>query len=67
MPKDPIVEEVRKARQKHASKFGYDLKLIFEDLKKQEAKSKHKVCSFSPEVSKARPPKQSNNCVEDRL
>jgi hypothetical protein len=29
MWKDPIVEEVRKARQNHAAQFGYDFKSNF--------------------------------------
>ena len=33
---DPIVEEVRKVREKHAARFNYDVDAIFEDLKKVE-------------------------------
>ena len=36
---DPIVDEVRKARQLHARKFKYDLKAIVADLKKQQEAS----------------------------
>jgi len=36
MYRDPIVEEVRRVRQKHAAKFGYDLKKIVEDFRKLE-------------------------------
>ncbi len=32
----PIVEEVRKVRNAHAKKFGYDLKAIANDLIKQQ-------------------------------
>ena len=39
---DPIVDEVRRARDAHASKFNYDLDAIFQDLKEQEEKSGHK-------------------------
>jgi len=39
---DPIVEEVRKARQEYAAKFNYDLKSIFLDIKRQEAEYKQK-------------------------
>jgi hypothetical protein len=38
MWKDPIVEEVRKIREKHAAKFRYDLDAICRDLKEQEQK-----------------------------
>jgi hypothetical protein len=47
---DPIVEEVRKARQEYAAKFDYDLRSIFLDIKRQEAeyqKKGWKVISFS--------------------
>lgn len=39
MWKDPIVDEIHKIRQKHAQKFDFDLKAIYDDLKKQEKKS----------------------------
>jgi hypothetical protein len=34
--KDPIVEEVRKYRMEHTRRFGGDLHLICEDLRKKE-------------------------------
>ena len=33
---DPIVAEVRSARDKHAARFGYDLKKIFRDIKESQ-------------------------------
>ena len=33
---DPIVEEVRKARDAYAAQFDYDLKRMFEDLQRRE-------------------------------
>ena len=39
MKDDPIVAEVRRIRQEHAVRFGYDLDLIVEDLKAQEQAS----------------------------
>ncbi len=47
---DPIVEEVRKARQDHANKFNYDLSKICKDLKKIERKCGHKVVSLPPKL-----------------
>ncbi len=38
MLNDEIVDEVRAVREAHAAKFNYDLRAIFEDLKKSEAK-----------------------------
>lgn len=37
MLNDEIVDEVRAIREAHAAKFGYDLREIFEDLKRTEA------------------------------
>ena len=45
---DPIVEEVRAARNAHAKKFNYDLRSIAADLKKQQTKGKRKVVTLSP-------------------
>ena len=33
---DPIVEEVRKARDAYAKRFNYDLDAIYRDLKQKE-------------------------------
>jgi hypothetical protein len=52
MFKDPIVEEVRAARQKHAAQFSYDLRKIAEDLRAKEQQSGHKVVSFPPKPAK---------------
>jgi len=48
MKPDPIVEEVRKARQAHAAKFNYDIEAIFADLKQKEKTCGHRVVSRSP-------------------
>ena len=47
MWKDPIVEEVRKIREKHAAKFRYDLDAICRDLKEQEQKNGSRVVSLA--------------------
>jgi hypothetical protein len=47
---DPIVEEVRKAREEHAARFDYDLTRIFQDLKEREDKSGRKVVSLQPKL-----------------
>jgi hypothetical protein len=36
---DPIVDEVRRIRDAHASRFHYDLDAIFRDIKERERKS----------------------------
>ena len=48
MWQDPIVEEVRKARDEHAAKFDYDLKRIFEDLREQERRSGREYVTLPP-------------------
>lgn len=37
MLNDEVVDEVRAVREAHAAKFNYDLRAIYEDLKKSEA------------------------------
>ena len=37
MLNDEIVDEVRAIRRAHAAQFNYDLRAIYEDLKKSEA------------------------------
>jgi hypothetical protein len=45
---DPIVDEVRKARDLHAKKFNYDLQAIVADLKKQQEVSGRKFVILPP-------------------
>jgi hypothetical protein len=37
MLSDEIIDEIRANRDSHAAKFNYDLRAIYEDLKKREA------------------------------
>ena len=48
--KDPIVEEVRKAREAHAEKFNHDLDAIIRDLKRHELDEGREVVSLSPRI-----------------
>lgn len=54
MWKDPIVEEVRKIREEHAARFGFDLKAIYDDLKKTEKQSERNIVSLPPKRFKER-------------
>jgi len=45
MWKDPIVEEVRKAREELARRANYDLHTFFENLRKNEKKRRNRVIS----------------------
>jgi hypothetical protein len=48
MWEDPVVEEVRKARQEHAARFDFDLERIYLDLKAKERLSGHKYVTLQP-------------------
>jgi len=45
---DPIVAEVRKAREAHARRFGYDLTRICRDLKRIEQECRHRIVRGTP-------------------
>lgn len=49
--RDPIVEEVRKIRQEHASRFNFDLRAICEDLKEKQKKWGDRLVSLPPKKS----------------
>ena len=40
---DPIVDEVRRARDAYAARFNYDLRAIYRDLKEQEERRAHRI------------------------
>jgi uncharacterized protein (UPF0335 family) len=46
MPRDPIVEEVRRVREEEAAKHGFDVKAILTASKKRQRRSRHKVVSL---------------------
>jgi hypothetical protein len=45
---DPIVAEVRKARDEYAKRFNYDPDAIFRDLQQRQLQSGRKLVSFPP-------------------
>ncbi|HEX8272645.1 MAG TPA: hypothetical protein VF615_08325 [Longimicrobiaceae bacterium] len=48
---DPIIEEVRNAREEYAARFGYDLDAIFHDLLERQEEARNagwKVVSLAP-------------------
>jgi hypothetical protein len=49
---DPIVSEVRKARDEYARRFNYDLDAICADLQQKQTQSMRKVVSFPPKRPK---------------
>jgi hypothetical protein len=48
MSADPIVDEVRRARDALSTKFNYDLIAIVRDARKRQKQSKRKVVSMKP-------------------
>jgi hypothetical protein len=46
--KDEVVEEVWQAREAYAAQFDYDLKRMFEDLKKKEAQNSAQRANLKP-------------------
>ena len=48
MHTDPVVDEVRAARDALAKKFNYDLRAIFEDARTRQIASGRKTISLTP-------------------
>ena len=56
---DPIVDEVRRARDEYAARFNYDLRAIYRDLKEQEIRSGRRVVSYAEDSPEVKPTKVS--------
>jgi len=56
---DEIIEEVRANRESHAATFNYDLRAIYEDLKKSEIEHIHMGHPFVEPPSKQGPANKS--------
>lgn len=54
MAKDPILDELHKARERYAARFKNDLKAIYRDLKANEAASQIIVVSRPPRRPQAK-------------
>jgi hypothetical protein len=55
MWKDPIVEEVRQAREEYAARFGFDLEALVRDLREHQeelARSGWEIISLPPRREK---------------
>jgi hypothetical protein len=50
MNEDPIVQEVRKAREQHAAGFGYDSKRILKDIRKSQKKYGARLVRRAPKL-----------------
>jgi hypothetical protein len=62
---DPIVEEVRRARDAYAARFNYDLRAIFHDLKEQEKRSGRKLVSYAESPNGVEPNKVPQPTASD--
>jgi hypothetical protein len=52
MSRDPIVDEVRRARESEAAKHRFDVKAILSAAKKRQRRSGRRVVSFVQETQK---------------
>ncbi len=50
---DPIVDEVRAARDQYARQFNYDLDAICRDLQQKQVQSGRKLVTFPPRRPKS--------------
>jgi hypothetical protein len=55
MWEDPIVEEIRKVREEHASRFNYDLDAIFQDLQRMQQESGREYVDLSRNLDRVAP------------
>jgi ribosomal protein L14 len=46
MPRDPIVDEVRRVREAEAAKHGFNVRAILVAAKKRQRRSRSRVVSF---------------------
>ena len=54
--RDPIIEEVRRARDEYAKRFNYDLDAICKDLREKQGREGRKVVSLPPKPAPSRSP-----------
>jgi hypothetical protein len=58
MKPDPIVAEVRKHREEHAARFGYDLDAIVRDFRSRQNKGDSPVVALPPRPAVRRATKE---------
>jgi len=74
---DPIVDEVRRARDAYAARFNYDLRAIYRDLKDREKRGGRNIVSYAENETPpnqvvyppapAMPVSQGSNAHADKL
>jgi hypothetical protein len=58
--KDPIIDEIHKAREEYAKKFNFDIDAMFKDLQARQA-GNPKLVDLSKETAAGRSPKRPRN------
>jgi len=58
---DPILEEIWRARDEHARRFGYDMKKIRADLRRIEKQSGRRVVTRKPRRRSTAPGKRTRS------
>lgn len=53
---DPIIAEIRKYREEYAARFNYDIKAMYEDIKKRQLESGYTYVDLSQQP---KPPYES--------
>jgi hypothetical protein len=53
MARDTIVDEVRRAREQYAARFGFDLDAIYQDLQEREQRGEFEVVYRPPRRPRA--------------
>ncbi len=56
---DPIVAELHRIRERHAREFGYDLRRMFQNLKKEQESSGRRVVSLPRKQTRTLAPVKS--------
>jgi hypothetical protein len=52
MPRDPIIEEIRRVREAQAAKHGFDIDAILSAAKKRQGRSRRRIVSFAKKKQK---------------
>ncbi len=61
MGHDPVVDEVRAAREAYAKRFNYDVYAIFDDIKRRQAESGREYVTLPPRKVKPGKPVRSTD------
>ncbi len=65
MFEDPIVEEVRSYRKKHAAKYGNDIHRIFAAFREMEQQAGHEFLNPGPKLlSDRKPPRVAEGAAQ---